>query len=66
MLLCSGHFATVTLDFTEQGSETELSLEVKGVPGGEEERMKEGWRRYYFDAIKQTFGYGARICGAML
>ncbi|KAM9435782.1 activator of 90 kDa heat shock protein ATPase homolog 1a [Clarias gariepinus] len=58
----AGHFSTVTLDFTDRGSETVLSVEVKGVPSTEEERMKEGWKRYYFDAIKQTFGYGARIC----
>lgn len=57
-----GHFSTITLDFTDRRSETELSLEAKGVPSGEEDRMKEGWQRYYFDAIKQTFGYGAQIC----
>ncbi|KAI4899331.1 hypothetical protein NFI96_014585 [Prochilodus magdalenae] len=56
-----GHYSVVTLDFTDRGSETELTLEAKGVPTSEEERMKEGWQRYYFDAIKQTFGYGARI-----
>ncbi|KAK2864392.1 hypothetical protein Q7C36_003546 [Tachysurus vachellii] len=58
----AGHFSTVTLDFTDRDSETEMSLEAKGVPSSEEERMKEGWQRYYFDAIKQTFGYEARIC----
>uniref|UniRef100_A0A8C2K7F6 AHA1, activator of heat shock protein ATPase homolog 1a n=1 Tax=Cyprinus carpio TaxID=7962 RepID=A0A8C2K7F6_CYPCA len=41
---------------------TELILEARGVPSNEEERMKEGWQRYYFNAIKQTFGYGARLC----
>lgn len=58
----SGHAATVILKFMNQGSETELILEARGVPSNEEERMKEGWQRYYFDAIKQTFGYGARLC----
>uniref|UniRef100_A0A8B9H7S6 Activator of 90 kDa heat shock protein ATPase homolog 1 n=1 Tax=Astyanax mexicanus TaxID=7994 RepID=A0A8B9H7S6_ASTMX len=57
----AGHYSVVTLNFTDQGSETELNLEAKGVPTNEEERMKEGWQRYYFDAIKQTFGYG-RLC----
>ncbi|XP_062857506.1 activator of 90 kDa heat shock protein ATPase homolog 1a [Trichomycterus rosablanca] len=57
----AGHYSTVTLNFTDRGSETELSLEAKEVPAAEEERMKEGWQRYYLDAIKQTFGYGARI-----
>ncbi|KTF78836.1 hypothetical protein cypCar_00014562 [Cyprinus carpio] len=58
----TGHAATVTLNFVNQGSETELILEARGVPSNEEERMKEGWQRYYFNAIKQTFGYGARLC----
>jgi len=58
----SGHAATVILNFVNRGSETELILEARGVPSNEEERMKEGWQRYYFDAIKQTFGYGALLC----
>ncbi|KAL6486456.1 hypothetical protein MHYP_G00058480 [Metynnis hypsauchen] len=58
----AGHYSVVTLNFIDRGGETELTLEAKGVPTSEEERMKEGWQRYYFDAIKQTFGYGVRIC----
>lgn len=56
-----GHASTVTLNFVDRGNETELTVEARGVPSNEEERMKEGWQRYYFDAIKQTFGYGARL-----
>ncbi|XP_073673200.1 activator of 90 kDa heat shock protein ATPase homolog 1a [Garra rufa] len=58
----AGHAATVILNFINKGSETELIMEARGVPSNDEERMKEGWQRYYFDAIKQTFGYGARLC----
>ncbi|XP_056337207.1 activator of 90 kDa heat shock protein ATPase homolog 1a [Danio aesculapii] len=57
----AGHAATVILNFVNQGSETELILEARGVPSNEEERMKEGWQRYYFNAIKQTFGFGALL-----
>lgn len=53
------HYATIRLRLKGLGDETELSLDCKGVPSGEEERTKEGWKRYYFMAIKQTFGYGA-------
>ncbi|KAL4656374.1 hypothetical protein GN956_G6473 [Arapaima gigas] len=55
------HYATITMNLAERGGETELSVEFKGVPASEEERTKEGWQRYYFEAIKQTFGYGARL-----
>ncbi|NP_001080157.1 AHA1, activator of heat shock 90kDa protein ATPase homolog 1 S homeolog [Xenopus laevis] len=56
-----GHHASITLTFTDKGGETELWMEARGVPQGEEERTKEGWKRYYFDGIKQTFGYGALL-----
>ncbi|KAG7272611.1 hypothetical protein CRUP_033120 [Coryphaenoides rupestris] len=55
------HYATISLRLKGLGDETELSLDCKGVPSGEEERTKEGWKRYYFAAIKQTFGYGASL-----
>ncbi|XP_053553340.1 activator of 90 kDa heat shock protein ATPase homolog 1 [Bombina bombina] len=55
----AGHHASITLTFTDKGGETELRLEARGVPQSEEERTKEGWKRYYFEGIKQTFGYGA-------
>uniref|UniRef100_A0A674CN75 Activator of 90 kDa heat shock protein ATPase homolog 1 n=1 Tax=Salmo trutta TaxID=8032 RepID=A0A674CN75_SALTR len=55
------HYATITLNMKDRGNETELKLECKDVPTGEEDRTKEGWKRYYFEAIKQTFGFGARL-----
>ncbi|KAG7461209.1 hypothetical protein MATL_G00207730 [Megalops atlanticus] len=55
------HYANITLKFSDRGNETELEVECKGVPVSEEERTKQGWERYYFEAIKQTFGYGARL-----
>ncbi|KAM3861142.1 activator of 90 kDa heat shock protein ATPase homolog 1-like [Diretmus argenteus] len=57
----SEHYATICLDLKDRGDETELRMECQGVPSGEEDRTKEGWRRYYFEAIKLTFGYGARL-----
>ncbi|KAM8920674.1 activator of 90 kDa heat shock protein ATPase homolog 1 isoform 2-T2 [Pelodytes ibericus] len=57
----SGHHSVITLVFTDKGGETELRMEARGVPQSEEERTKEGWKRYYFEGIKQTFGYGALL-----
>lgn len=62
--LISEHYATVTLTFTDKGNETELKIECRAVPESEEERTRDGWQRYYCHAIKQTFGYGARLCWA--
>ncbi|XP_062406979.1 activator of 90 kDa heat shock protein ATPase homolog 1a [Sardina pilchardus] len=55
------HYATVTLTLKDKGDETELHLDARGVPTNEEDRTKEGWLRYYFQAIKQTFGFGAQL-----
>ncbi len=51
----------VTLTFIDKGNETELKIECRAVPESEEERTRDGWQRYYCHAIKQTFGYGARL-----
>jgi activator of HSP90 ATPase len=60
-LLPTGHFATITLTFIDKNGETELCMEGRGIPAPEEERTRQGWQRYYFEGIKQTFGYGARL-----
>lgn len=57
----AGHHAIITLTFTDKGGETELQMEARGVPQSEEQHLKDGWKRYYFDGIKQTFGYGAML-----
>ncbi|KAF6350726.1 activator of HSP90 ATPase activity 1 [Rhinolophus ferrumequinum] len=56
-----GHFATITLTFNDKNGETEVCMEGRGIPAPEEERTRQGWQRYYFEGIKQTFGYGARL-----
>lgn len=53
----SEHYATVRLELEDRGDETELRVEFRGVPAGEEDSTREGWTRFYFQAIKQTFGY---------
>ncbi|XP_072321746.1 activator of 90 kDa heat shock protein ATPase homolog 1-like [Eucyclogobius newberryi] len=51
------HFATVILLFEDRGGETFLSVDIQGVPVGFEDSTREGWNRFYLQAIKQTFGY---------
>ncbi|XP_031171085.1 activator of 90 kDa heat shock protein ATPase homolog 1-like [Sander lucioperca] len=50
-------FAAVTLELQQRGDETELRMACSGVPAAEEDATREGWRRFYFQAIRQTFGY---------
>lgn len=42
-----------------QSDHTEVRLEQSGVPVGEVEVTRNNWQRYYWDAIKQVFGFGA-------
>lgn len=53
-----GHFSEVTIDIFERNDHTEINLTQAGVPVCEEESTKENWERYYWDAIKCTFGFG--------
>uniref|UniRef100_A0A3B3ZVF9 Activator of 90 kDa heat shock protein ATPase homolog 1 n=1 Tax=Periophthalmus magnuspinnatus TaxID=409849 RepID=A0A3B3ZVF9_9GOBI len=55
------HYATISLTLVDRSSETALQAEFRGVPENEEERTKDGWKRYYFESIKMTFGFGARL-----
>ena len=54
-----GGFATITLTFIDKNGENELCLEGWGIPAYEDERMWQGWQRYYIEGIKQAFGYSA-------
>ncbi|XP_072129516.1 activator of 90 kDa heat shock protein ATPase homolog 1-like isoform X2 [Mobula birostris] len=55
------HYATIKLTFLGKNDGTELQVECRGVPLGEEDQTKAGWQRYYFNGIKQTFGYNVRL-----
>lgn len=54
----AGHFSDVTIEISEKSDHTEVNLLQVGVPASEEESTRENWERYYWDAIKRTFGFG--------
>lgn len=56
-----GHFSIVTLEFTEKSDCSEVKLKHLAIPKVFAENTEEGWRRFYWNAIKQTFGYGAGL-----
>uniref|UniRef100_A0A2P2I1H8 Activator of 90 kDa heat shock protein ATPase homolog 1-like n=1 Tax=Hirondellea gigas TaxID=1518452 RepID=A0A2P2I1H8_9CRUS len=56
-----GHYSTVTLDMKEGDDSTELFLTQTNIPASDYERTKEGWRTYYWESIKRTFGFGATL-----
>ncbi|KAJ8948245.1 hypothetical protein NQ318_013233 [Aromia moschata] len=55
----NGHYSKVTLNIDQKSDHTEVTLEQVGVPSEEAEVTKDNWQRYYWDAMKQAFGFGA-------
>lgn len=54
----SGHFSTVTITI-DQGSDcTKVVFKQTGIPEGEEDATRANWNRYYWEALKRTFGFG--------
>nr|CAG4647225.1 EOG090X09QT [Megafenestra aurita] len=54
-----GHFSKVTIKLEDEGDSTKLSLNQTGIPSNEFDKTVDGWQRYYWEAIKRTFGFGA-------
>lgn len=54
-----GHFSDVTMDIEELADCTEVKLVQNNVPESEMDTTKENWNRYYWDAMRRTFGFGA-------
>ncbi|XP_003741976.1 activator of 90 kDa heat shock protein ATPase homolog 1 [Galendromus occidentalis] len=57
------HYSKVSMTLDQTNDSTKLKMIQEGVPEAELERTRAGWQRYYFDAIKRTFGFGAILSG---
>lgn len=53
-----GHFSQVEMKFEPSSNGAKLTLEQRQVPSEFVSNTQEGWRRYYFAAIKSTMGLG--------
>jgi len=52
------HWSLVEMSFESVSGGTKLTVEQKHVPAEFVSQTQEGWRRYYFAAIKSTMGLG--------
>lgn len=52
------HFSTVVIKFEQVDDGTKVSLEQTSVPSDFVQNTTDGWKRYYFSAIKNIFGMG--------
>ncbi|KAB0802615.1 hypothetical protein PPYR_04804 [Photinus pyralis] len=57
----SEHFSTVTIKLDQKSDHTVLHVVQTDVPRSEADATKQNWERYYWNSIKQTFGFGALL-----
>jgi len=57
----SGITSTVTISIKQSKEDTKILIKQSGVPIKEVESTKEGWHRYYLQAMKRSFGFGAAL-----
>lgn len=60
-----GHYSIVTITMDQKDDHTEVKLHQTGVPTGEADVTRTNWARYYWDAMKQAFGFGAFISDSL-
>jgi len=56
-----GHYSDVILRFIQNDDSTILHLDQSQIPESHYENTEDGWKRHYFEAIMQTFGFGAKL-----
>lgn len=55
------HYSDVKIIFDQKSDETKMTVEQTGIPYNDYERTENGWKTYYFESIKRTFGFGASL-----
>lgn len=56
-----GCYSLAVLDFAEKEDCSRITLTQTGIPENFLDNTEEGWKNFYFNSIKQTFGFGSRI-----
>lgn len=57
----SGHFSHVEMVIQQTADDTKITIKQTGIPIKELDNTRMGWHRYYFEAMKRTFGFGATL-----
>ncbi len=57
----AGHFSDVTIEIRQSSEDTKVKVKQTNVPEKELENTRIGWKRYYFEALKRSFGFGASL-----
>jgi len=55
------HFSTVEIDIEQNRDDTTLKMKQKRVPSSAVDTTKQGWKVYYWEAIRRSFGFGSSL-----
>merc|ERR1711935_1330868 len=56
-----GHHSVATIELSQTDKGTRMTLTQSGVPETDVERTKQGWKNFYWNPIKFTFGFGVEV-----
>ena len=55
------HYSSVTIDIEQKSDCTEVTVNQTGIPKNDFDRTENGWKHYYFESLKRTFGFGVSL-----
>lgn len=55
------HYSDVSITLEQKSEDTSITVNQTGIPSNDYERTENGWKNYYFESIKRTFGFGATL-----
>ena len=55
------HYSEVTIDFEQKTDCTDVTVTQTGIPKNDFDRTENGWKHYYFESLKRTFGFGVSL-----
>jgi len=55
------HYSQVTITLEQKSDCTEVIVDQTGIPKHDFDRTENGWKYYYFESLKRTFGFGASL-----
>lgn len=57
----AGHYSSVSFEIETRDDCVLVKLRQTDVPGHEYEKVKEGWKRFYFEPMRRILGFGSSL-----
>jgi len=57
----ANHYSNVTFNIKSKEDCIVLELSQDNIPASEFDKVEQGWKRYYFEALRRSFGFGSTL-----